>query len=62
MAVVDGSLAELLATVPRGTFDGRLSSDVEKIRRAGVRMRSLLEDVLDPNDARRRDHDVGGSG
>ncbi|HZU99151.1 MAG TPA: hypothetical protein VFF73_20760 [Planctomycetota bacterium] len=62
MAVVDGSLSELLATVPRGTFDGRLSADVEKIRSAGVRMRTLLGDVLDPDDARRRDHDVGGSG
>ena len=62
MAVVDGSLIQLLTTVPRGTFDGRLSEDVEKIRRAALRMHSLLEDVLDPNDARRHDHEVGGSG
>jgi len=62
MSVVDGSLTGVLATVPRGTFDGRLSADVEKIRRAAGRIRTLLEDVLDPGDCRRRDHDVGGSG
>lgn len=62
MAAVDGSLIHLLTTAPRGTFDGRLSEAVEKIRRSALRMHSLLEDLLDPDDARRRDHDLGGSG
>ncbi len=62
MAVVDGSLTQLLATVPRGASEGQMSEDVAKIRSAGVRIRTLLADVLDPNDARRRDHEVGGSG
>lgn len=62
MAVVDGSVTQLLGTAPRGTFDARLGEDVEKIRSACMRMRTLLQDVLDPNDARRRDHEIGGSG
>lgn len=60
--VVAGSLTQLLAAVPRGTFDGRLSGGVEKIRLASVRMQRLLEDALDPGDTRRRYHEVGGSG
>jgi hypothetical protein len=60
--VVEGSLSRLHATVPRGTFDGRLSADVEKIRDASRRTQRLLEDVLDPGDGRRRYHEVGGSG
>jgi hypothetical protein len=59
---VTARLAAMLATVPRGTFEGQLSDGVSVIRSATARIRELLEDALDPSDSRRRYHDEGGSG
>lgn len=60
--VVTVRLTALLNVVPRGSFEGELSESVATIRTATDRMRQLLEDVLDPEDTRCRDHEEGGSG
>ena len=59
---VSSSLVILLRKAPRGEFEGILSLGVGAVRRATDRVQILVDDVLDPGDARCRDHDVGGEG
>ncbi len=59
---VSSSLVILLRKAPTGEFEGLLSLGVGTVRRATDRVQILVEDVLDPGDARCRDHDVGGEG
>jgi hypothetical protein len=60
--VITENLTQVLMNVPRGPYEASLSESVGKIRTASDRVQYLLKDALDPEDARGRHHDEGGSG
>jgi len=59
---VSTNLGVLLPKAPEGEFMDLLAHSFGAVRRAAVRVQSLVADVLDPGDARCRHHEVGGEG
>lgn len=62
LSAVSTDLCVLLEKAPKGDFKGLLAHSIGAVRCATDRVQNLVDDVLDPGDARRRDHDVGGEG
>lgn len=58
---ISAEVADIAANVPRGSFEGRLSKNLEAIR-ASLKTVTRLVDGMDSSDSAGRQNEIGGSG